>query len=78
MMTEHKSGQMDQKIKTKLHKRMAPEERMALLKSLSLWDVIEQEIEELIDNQDIKLTTVQDLVVSSIVEKVINHIDCDC
>lgn len=77
-MTEHKSGQMDQKIKTKLLKRMAPEERMALLKSLSLWDVIEQEIEELIDNQDIKLTTVQDLVVSSIVEKVINHIDCDC
>ncbi len=46
------------------------EEYMAYLKSLPLWDIIEKEIEALIDNQDLKLTTVQDLVVASLVEVV--------
>jgi hypothetical protein len=51
---------------------------MALYKSLSLWNVIEKELEELIDNQDIEITTVQDLVVVSLVKAVIKGIDTDC
>ena len=66
-MTEPKSGQTDPKTKTKIHKRLTPEDRMAFYKSLPLWNIIEKEIKELIDNQDIKVTTVQDLVVASLV-----------
>lgn len=75
---ERKYGQMVQKIKTKLPECKTPEERMALYKSLSLWNVIEKELEELIDNQDIEITTVQDLVVVSLVKAVIKGIDTDC
>lgn len=63
----NKSGLTDQKTKTKTRKRLTPEDRMAFYKSLPLWNIIEKEIEELIDNQDIKVTTVQDLVVASLV-----------
>lgn len=64
-MMVNKSGLTDQKTKTR--KRLTPEDRMAFYKSLPLWNIIEKEIEELIDNQDIKVTTVQDFVVASLV-----------
>lgn len=77
-MTELKFGQMVQKIKTKLPECKTPEDRMALYKSLPLWNIIENELEELIDNQDIEVTTVQDLVVVSFVKAVLKGSDCDC
>jgi len=43
---------------------------MAYLKSLPLWAIIENEIEELIENQDLIPTTVQDLIIASLVEVV--------
>lgn len=58
----------------KSRKRMTPTHRMIYLKFLPLWDVIEKEIEELIDNQDIKVTTFKDLVVARLIEKVISYI----
>ena len=53
--------------KTKTRSKMSPKERMAYYKSLPLWNVIEREIEELIANRDLELTTAQDIVVGSII-----------
>jgi uncharacterized hydantoinase/oxoprolinase family protein len=65
---EKNSGHMGQKTKTK--KTRSPEENMAYLKSLPLWDILENELEELIENQDLELTTIQDLITASLVEVV--------
>lgn len=70
MMTERKSGQMVPKTKTKSHKRMTPQQRMEYYKSLPLWEVVEKEVEDLVKNKDIQLTTVQDLVVASLLKAV--------
>lgn len=47
--------------------KMGPKERMAYYKSLRLWNVLEKEIEKLIANRDLELTTAQDIVVGSII-----------
>ena len=50
--------------------KISSKERMAYYKSLPLWDVIEREIEELVENRDFELTTAQDIVVGSIIRAI--------
>lgn len=49
---------------------MAPKERMAYLKALPLWTIVEKEIDELVENGDLELTTAHDIVVGSLVSAI--------
>lgn len=42
-----------------------------------IWEIVQKEIQELIENQDIELLTKMEYVVGSIVEKLINNADWD-
>jgi hypothetical protein len=66
---ERSCGQMDPKTKIKSPK-MTPEERLAYLKSLPLWRFIEKKLNQLIDNQDLELTTFPDAVISYLVDEI--------
>ncbi len=60
---------MKAKVKSK-NKHMTYQERIAYYKSYPLWPIVEKEIEELIANKDIELTTAQDIVVASIIKAI--------
>ena len=65
---------MDQKTKTKNHSS-SKEYSLEYLKSLPLWNFIEQRIELLVENQDLQLTTFQDAVVSYLVKEISKNKD---
>ena len=68
-----KSGQMDQKTRTKNKQLPGSRERGYYKKygSSPLWDIIENELVELVENQDIQITTHPDFVIGSLVATII-------
>jgi hypothetical protein len=61
---------MDQKIKTKNHKKNYMKTAYEKYKNLPLWKVIEKELIELEENQDLNITTQPEIVIGSIVKAI--------